>query len=44
LIEKQHVDQHCDRLTAGYAQAAKEATALVKAHRDMAKQAEQLGK
>jgi hypothetical protein len=37
LVEKQHLDQHCDRLSAAYAQAAKENRALAKAHRDMAK-------
>ncbi len=44
LVEKQHLDQHCNKLSAGYAQAAKENKALAKAHRDMAKLAENTAK
>jgi hypothetical protein len=40
LIEKQHLDQHCERFTGSYARAAKEAKTLGAAHRAMAKQAE----
>jgi hypothetical protein len=44
LVEKQHLDEHCDKLSAGYAQAAKENRALAKAHRDMATQSGNVGK
>jgi hypothetical protein len=37
-VGKQHLDQQCNKLSAGYAQVAKENKALAKAHRDMAKQ------
>src|SRR5262249_17605158 len=44
LVAKQHFDEHCNKLSAGYAQAAKENKALAKAHRDMAKAAEKAAK
>jgi hypothetical protein len=44
LVAKQHFDEHCNKLSAGYAQAAKENKALAKAHRDMAKATEKAGK
>jgi hypothetical protein len=44
LVAKQHLDQHCNRLSAGYAQAAKENRALAEAHRDIAKQSGNEGK
>lgn len=39
VIQKWHLDQHCDGFTKSYARAAKEAKALAAAHRAMAKEA-----
>jgi hypothetical protein len=38
LIEKQHIDMHCDRLANLYERIAKEDEALAKAHKAMAKE------
>jgi hypothetical protein len=39
VIEKMHVDQHCDALAASYEGIVKESKALAEAHRAMAKEA-----
>ena len=39
LIEKLHLDDHCDKIKASYEAIAKENSALAEAHRAMAKEA-----
>ena len=39
LIEKWHLDQHCEALAKSYETGAKENEALAKAHRELAKSA-----
>ena len=39
LIEKQHIETHCDTLANLYEKVAKENEVLAKAHREMAKEA-----
>ncbi len=38
LVEKLHLDQHCEKLAKSYDEAAQQSEALAKAHREMAKQ------